>query len=199
MICTVASYKGGVSKTVTSIHLAAFFARLGPTLLLDADSTRNALNWSTRGGENGLPYRVAPAEHAAKLVAGYTHIVIDTGQRPTGEDLKAAAEGCDLLVVPAVPTPIDTDSLAQTILALQAIKATNYAVLLARVAPDAAKDAAELRALLEEMGAPVFKTEIPRLKAFEKASGQGVTVDKVDDRNAARAWAAYNAVGEECL
>lgn len=60
--------------------------------------TRNATNWGARG--EGLPFRVAPAEHAAKLASGYSHVVIDTGQRPTGEDLKAAVEGCDLLVVP---------------------------------------------------------------------------------------------------
>ena len=38
MVISVASYKGGVGKTVTAVHLAAFFQRLGPTLLLDADA-----------------------------------------------------------------------------------------------------------------------------------------------------------------
>lgn len=195
MIVTVASYKGGVGKTTTAIHLAAYLQRLAPTLLLDADQTRNATNWSTRGP--GLPFRVAPADHAAKLAGQYKHIVIDTGQRPSGEDLKAAAEGCDLMVVPAIPAPLDTDGLAQTILALQAIGASAFRVLLTRVPPDAAKDAVELRELLKEMKAPVFSTEIPRLKAFERASGQGQIVDLVDDRNAARAWESYSTVGKE--
>lgn len=197
MIVTVASYKGGVGKTTTAIHLAAYLQRLAPTLLLDADQTRNATNWSTRG--SGLPFRVAPAEHAAKLGGQYKHIVIDTGQRPTGDDLKAAAEGCDLMVVPAIPAPLDTDGLAQTIFALQAIGASAFRVLLTRVPPDAAKDAVELRGLLAEMKAPVFATEIPRLKAFERASGQGQTVDLVDDRNAARAWESYSTVGKEIV
>ena len=42
MIITVASYKGGVGKTTTAVHLAAYLQSLGPTLLLDGDQTRNA-------------------------------------------------------------------------------------------------------------------------------------------------------------
>ena len=196
MIITVASYKGGVGKTTTAVHLAAYLQSHAPTLLLDADRrTRNALNWSQRGA--GLPFKVAPDEHAARLASNYRHTVIDTGQGASEQDLKAAAEGCELLVIPAVPAPLDTDGLGQMILALQTIGATNYRVLLTRVPPDAAKDAAELRGMLAEMKAPVFKTEIPRLKAFEKAAGAGQIVNDADDRNAARAAAAYEAAGKE--
>ena len=45
---------------------------------------------------------------------------------------------------------------------------------------------------------PVFAAEIPRLAAFEKAAAEGVPVYGVkDDRNAARAWEAYESVGKE--
>jgi chromosome partitioning protein len=195
MIITVASYKGGVGKTTTAVHLAAYLQTLAPALLLDGDQTRNATAWSLRG--EGFPFRVAAIDQAAKLARDYAHIVIDTGQRPSSDDLKAAAEGCDLLVVPTVPTALDTDGLGQTIRALQQIKATCYRVLLTRVAPDATREAAELRSLLAAIHAPVFEAEIPRLKAFEKAADKGQIVAAIDDRNAARAWAAYVCAGAE--
>ena len=44
MIVTVASYKGGVGKTTTALHLAAYLNTLAPTLLLDGDPTKNAMH-----------------------------------------------------------------------------------------------------------------------------------------------------------
>ena len=80
MIVTVASHKGGVGKTTTAFHLAAFFQSLAPTLLLDGDETRNATAWSKRG--EGVSFKVADEVQAAKLARDFTHIIIDTGQRP---------------------------------------------------------------------------------------------------------------------
>lgn len=199
MIVTVASFKGGVCKTTTSVHLAAFLDSLeaNQTGLLDGDPTKNATAWSRRGA--GFPFEVGPMEAAAKFSRQYQHLVLDTGQRPSLEDLQGNAKWSDLLVIPAVPSSLDTDGLVQTILALKQIKGAKFRVLLTRVAPDAARQALDLRELLAARDVPVFKAEIPRLKAFEKAAAAGTIVSAVDDRNAERAWAAYEAVGRELL
>lgn len=197
MIVTIASHKGGVGKTTTAFHLAAFFQSLAPTLLLDGDETRNATAWSKRG--EGVSFKVADEVQAAKLARDFAHIVIDTGQRPKQIDLRALAEGCDLLIVPTVPATLDTEGLVLTIEALTAIGASSYKVLLTKVPPLPETEGLLLRSELAGQGIPLFAADIPRLKAFEKAAAQGVPVSLVEDPRAKRAWEAYEAVGKETL
>jgi chromosome partitioning protein len=147
MIVTIASHKGGVGKTTTAFHLAAFFQSLAPTLLLDGDETRNATAWSKRG--EGVSFKVADEVQAAKLARDFAHIVIDTGQRPKQIDLRALAEGCDLLIVPTVPATLDTEGLVLTIEALTAIGASSYKVLLTKVPPLPETEGLLLRSELE--------------------------------------------------
>ncbi|MEM9980018.1 MAG: ParA family protein, partial [Cyanobacteria bacterium P01_D01_bin.2] len=84
MIITVASFKGGVGKTTTAIHLAAFFQGKGKTLLIDADPNCSALGWASRGE---LPFKVVDQWQAETQSEAYEHIIIDTQARPTTEDL----------------------------------------------------------------------------------------------------------------
>jgi chromosome partitioning protein len=57
MNVTVMNHKGGVGKTVTAIHLAAFLARefgRESTVLVDTDPNEGALEWAARGRLPGL-------------------------------------------------------------------------------------------------------------------------------------------------
>lgn len=198
MIITVASYKGGVGKTTTAVHLAAYLQTLAPTLLLDGDDTRNATTWSKKG--NGFSFRVADEVQAARLSRDFEHTVIDTGQRPQKIDLKALADGCDMLVIPAVPAGLDTEGLVLTLEALQEIGADRYKVLLTKVPPAPEPEGPQLRADLTGQNIPLFSVDIPRLKAFDKAFHAGVIVGEIKtDRNAMRAWQAYQTAGKELI
>ncbi len=199
MIVTVTSYKGGVGKTTTAIHLAAFLQRQAPTLLVDGDAIRSATKWSQRGTGNGLPFKVITHAQMMKHIRDYTHVIIDTEGNPTDDDFKDLAENCDLLVIPAVPESVATDGLTHTLAKLHDLKAQRYRVLLTMVPPRPRTEGDLLRAMLVENDVPVFKAEIPRLAAFEKAAAEGIAVYGVKDERAARAWDAYEAAGKEIL
>jgi chromosome partitioning protein len=196
MIVTVLSFKGGVGKTTTAIHLAAFLNKDKQTLLVDGDGNRSASLWGKRGK---FPFTVVDHHSATKYAKKFDHIVIDTYARPNLEDLEGMVEGCDYLVLPTTPESMALDALVFTVASLKKLKAENYRILLTMIPPKPSKDGEECRALLEEKSYPLFKSGISRLTAFQKASANGVTVNEVKDERAQRGWQEYIAVGKEIL
>ncbi|MHB8289934.1 MAG: nucleotide-binding protein [Acidimicrobiales bacterium] len=54
MKIAVVNLKGGVGKTITSVHLAANLGRVAPTVLVDADPQRSAVTWAAMSPD--LPF-----------------------------------------------------------------------------------------------------------------------------------------------
>ncbi len=125
--------------------------------------------------------------------------MIDTQARPNQEDLKALAEGCDLLIIPSTPDVLALDALILTVEALKGLQNVSYRVLLTIVHPRPNKDGDEARATLEELNIPTFKGSVHRLIAFQKAALKGVPVNQVDDARAWSAWNDYEQIGEQIL
>ncbi len=196
MLVTVASFKGGVGKTTTAVHLATYFQLKSSTLLIDGDPNRSATSWGRRGA---LPFTIVDERGAARHARDFKHIIIDTEARPDEEDLKSLVDGCDLLVIPTIPEALAIDALLLTVEALKKINATNYKILLTMVPSRPSRDGEEARALLVGRSLPVFKSEISRLVAYQKASLAGITVNLVKDPRAAAAWSSYENVGKEIL
>jgi chromosome partitioning protein len=195
MLVTVASHKGGVGKTTTAVHLAGYLNLQAPTTLIDGDPNRSATGWAKRGQ---LPFVVIDERQAAKRARDFKHVVIDTEARLDQEDLRALADGCDLLVIPSSPDALSLDALMQTTAALEEIDA-QYRILLTIIPPRPSRDGDEARATIRKCGLPVFAGAIRRLVAFQKAALAGVLVDAVDDPRAEVAWADYLAVGKELV
>jgi chromosome partitioning protein len=197
MILAVTGFKGGVGKTTTALHLACFLAERGPTLLVDGDPNRSASGWHRRGG-GGLPVKVVDERVAAHHARNHVHVVVDTQARPTEEDLRALAEGVDLMVLPTTPDALALEALLATLDALRGSGA-RFRVLLTLVPPPPSRDGEEARSLLEEAGVPFFGAQVRRAAAFPKAALLGVPVYAVRDSRARLAWDDYRKVGEEIL
>ena len=195
MIITTASFKGGVGKTTTAIHIAAYLQTKGDTLLVDGDPNRSAMRWAKRSEE--IPFKVCTEQQAPKYARKFEHIVIDTQARPQEEDIEDLVDGCDLLVLPSTPDVLSLDSLLQTITLLQEFGSEHYKILLTRVPPAPRKDGDDAREMLSEAGFPLFENRIREMVAFQKAALEGKIVKNCSDRRAKTAWNDYLKVCKE--
>jgi chromosome partitioning protein len=194
MILTIASFKGGVGKTTTAVHLAAYLQQFAPTLLVDGDLNRSALQWAQPGH---LPFAVVPEQDAPTQLAAYQHIVIDTPARPSPEELASLADSSDFLVIPATPGVLSIGALVQTVDSLLQIGSDRFRVLLTMVPTYKSAVTSEARAALKDAHLPLFQADIRHYVAYEHAALAGLTVRDVQHANADKAWQDYESIGRE--
>jgi len=194
-IITITGYKGGVGKSTTAVHLAAFLHEFGPTILIDGDPNRTALNWAKRGS---FPFETVDQRQAMKATSqkGLEYLLIDTPARPDSDDMKELAEGGDLLILPTKPDVISLEPMLQTVSDLGTAK---FRVLLTIVPPYPSKEGETMQKDLMDNGLPVFKGMIRRTSGFEKAAFSGQTIKEVNDQRLKSAWEDYVTVGKELL
>lgn len=192
-IITVTGFKGGVGKSTTAIHLAAFFSEQGRALLVDGDPNHTALAWAKAGK---LPFEVVTTNQVARAVKDRDWVIFDTPARPNSDDLSELVSGCDLLVLPTTP---DIVSIRPMIATIQALGTAPYKALVSIVPPRPMKDGDLAQKELKELGLPVFDAMIRRSVIFTKAATASVVVRDLDDPRAAQAWEDYCALGREVM
>lgn len=201
MIISVSSHKGGVGKSMSAIHLAAYFTRRfgeGSTVVVDADPNGTALAWQRRS-KGRLPFPVVDPVEARGVMGEYDHAVVDTQGRPRGEGLERLVDGCDMLVVPSAASADDLEALMLMVSDLEELGGrAEYRVLLTMV-QWWNREGPRAHAQLEKRGVPVFSRWVRLREAFRRASRQGVPVYELKERGARQGWEDYAAVGREIL
>lgn len=218
MKIAIVSFKGGVGKTTTALHLAAYCQQFGETILIDGDLNRSALDWADRGG---LGFDVADSDDDGIALEKYDHAIIDTPARPGLEDLVILAKNCDLLVIPVSPDALSIGVTLQMIGQLQQEQISNYKILLTLVPPSGGtynRNKAVSRRFgkrgrqfwisnvgrdahqeFSEQQIPIFEGHIKRSSVFQQASLEGVPVSQLPGKYAQEAWEYYQWIGKELL
>ena len=195
MIISFASFKGGVGKTTTAVHLAAFLSsKKNKVLLVDGDPNQSALAWNERGE---LPFEVTSQEELDEQAGENNFLILDTPARPTADELKTICAESDLVIIPSEPDALSLDALFKIIETLESFNADNYKVLFTLITPRS-RAGAEAKVLLkEDLNAPFFETEIHRRVILKRAALEGTTVDKL--KNGEAASDEFYALGKEIL
>lgn len=195
MIISLVSFKGGVGKTTTAIHLASVLGnKKNKVLLVDGDPNQSALAWKDRGS---LPFQVIEQENLDEQISESNFLILDTPARPTADELKTICAESDLVIIPSEPDALSLDALFRIIETLESFNAKNYKVLFTLITPRSRAGADAKILLKEDLNAPFFETEIHRRVILKRAALEGTTVDKL--KNGEAASEEFKALGKEIL
>lgn len=185
--------KGGTGKTTLALNLGSGLLRRAPTVLLDADPQRSALQWHANS-DGGVPEVVGASDELETQIERardrYANVVIDCPPSILAPQLRAALNVCDLAVVPVQPSPVDLWANASVGEAVEEMRRVNHGLsavlvvnqleprtILSRLARDA----------MAELNLPAAQTSIRRRAVYRWSAMEGKSVYQMGKRGSAAA------------
>ncbi|MEX0272418.1 ParA family protein [Leptolyngbyaceae cyanobacterium UHCC 1019] len=199
MIIVVLSFKGGVSKTITAIHVAESLSkRRGRKVVLgDGDAIRTALNWYKRGVAAGHAVGFTVFDGDEQPPDGFTDLVIDTPGNPDEAELSQLANAADFLIIPTSCSPAAIEATIQTLTQFDELPRDHYRVLLSLVPPRPSRRGERVQQALNDADIPTFTQTIQRRDCYLDAELAGCTVSMLPGKAAMGAAREWKAVGDD--
>ena len=196
MIITIASFKGGVGKTMTALHLAQYLGKRrgsGNIVLLDGDPNRSALSWYERGQQKAA-FTVMDGD---KSPTEFDHLIVDTPARTEPDELLPLASASDLLIIPSDISIFSLEATISTISTLQLLPNDKYRILLTMLPTRGQKRELNAREALAEADLLVFNAGIKDRVIYQDAALEGLPVGDLRGDAATAAWNDYQLLGKE--
>jgi chromosome partitioning protein len=195
MIITIASFKGGVGKTTTAIHLCQFFATRKPkrkVVLADGDPNRTAIDWA-ESSQFDLPFSVVDASID---VPDYDVLVVDTPARTEASELTDLIKSSNLVVI---PTKVDIFDVRVTLALGETLRPypDKYRILLTGL-PRGKRLYNAAKQLFDDEGLKCFVGGIQQLTVYRDAAYEGVPVGRYNEVGK-KAMIDYETIGGQIL
>jgi len=205
-IIAVINQKGGTGKTTLALNLAAGLAKRGSVHLVDADPQRSITQWVGMGGGNsGLPGVAQlignPTAILGKFLRSHRYVVVDCAPTIQGETVATIMKMAHIVLIPALPSPIDLWASVDMAVAVNAAKKHNpglsaYLVLNQLETRNALSR--DMREAVAEFDVPVLTAGIQRRAVYRTAAVEGQSVYGMGKRGSL-AVADIEAIIEEIL
>ncbi len=180
MRITIASLKGGVSKSTLSVNIGAALSKLDRSVVvIDADPQGSINDWAAiRDEDSEPPFTVLAAARKTinrdidSLQGNHEDCIIDTPGRAEAITLSAVA-AADLVLVPISPSSYDLWAAEQTLERMDPIRAVYSDIKIAYVVCKAVVGSSlerEVIAVIREMDGQLLKTVIHQRVAFQRCA-----------------------------
>ncbi|NJR57305.1 MAG: ParA family protein [Acaryochloris sp. CRU_2_0] len=196
MIITIASFKGGVGKTTSAIHLCQYFATRKPkrrVVLADGDPNRTVIDWA-ESSPFDLPFAVADASGE---LPEYEILVVDTPARTEPNELADLIESSTLLLI---PSKVDIFDVRATLALADTLRPypNRYRILLTGLPPRGKRLLNAALELFNEKELQVFKSGIQHFTVYRDAAYEGIPVGRYSEAGK-RAMQDYEEIGSQIL
>ncbi|MEJ2646106.1 MAG: ParA family protein [Gammaproteobacteria bacterium] len=178
----VLNAKGGSGKSTVATNLAAHYAQQGEHVVLaDFDPQRSSLDWLAARPPHYAPvHGLAAADgDMPRAVPGASYMIMDAPAAVRGKELKALVRRTQTIVIPVLPSPMDTRAAAHFIAELLTVgrvsrEKTRLAVVANRVREHTLAYQA-LERFLKSLGIP-FVATLRDTQNYVRAAERGLGI-----------------------